>query len=119
MKYCKNCGKELDDNAYVCPNCGVKVEEDAPVVEEHRTNGLAIAGFVLSFFIPLVGLILSIVGLVKVKVYHSGKGLAIAGIVLSVVFWIANILIMQLWLLPMLKSMTSRLALQMLFTLSL
>lgn len=24
--YCKNCGKELNDNAYVCINCGAKVE---------------------------------------------------------------------------------------------
>lgn len=23
--FCKNCGKEIDDKAYVCPNCGVKV----------------------------------------------------------------------------------------------
>ena len=22
--YCKNCGKEIDDKAYVCPHCGVK-----------------------------------------------------------------------------------------------
>lgn len=26
--FCKNCGKEIADNAFVCPNCGVKVEED-------------------------------------------------------------------------------------------
>lgn len=26
--YCKNCGKELCDSAYVCPNCGVKAGFD-------------------------------------------------------------------------------------------
>lgn len=26
--YCKNCGKEIDDNAYVCLNCGAKVGTD-------------------------------------------------------------------------------------------
>ncbi len=24
--YCKNCGKEISDMAFVCPNCGVKTE---------------------------------------------------------------------------------------------
>lgn len=22
--YCKNCGAQIDDKAYICPNCGVK-----------------------------------------------------------------------------------------------
>lgn len=48
------------------------------------TNGLAIAGFILAFFAPLIGLILSIVSLSQIKKNNqSGKGLAIAGIVLS------------------------------------
>lgn len=25
--YCKNCGTEIDKNAYVCPKCGVKVNQ--------------------------------------------------------------------------------------------
>lgn len=53
------------------------------VVTEKKGNGVAIAGFVLSFFIPLVGLILSIVGAKKSKETNSGKGLSIAGIILS------------------------------------
>ncbi len=55
-------------------------------VEETKTttNGLAIAGFVLAFFMPLVGLVLSIVGLTQIKKRHqNGEGLAIAGIVIS------------------------------------
>lgn len=27
--FCKNCGKEIDDKAFVCTNCGVKVQEEA------------------------------------------------------------------------------------------
>lgn len=51
-----------------------------------RWNGLAIAGFVCSFFIAILGLILSIVGLVKInQTKEKGRGLAIAGIVISVV----------------------------------
>ena len=25
--YCKNCGKEIDNNAEICPLCGVRVKE--------------------------------------------------------------------------------------------
>lgn len=51
-----------------------------------KTNGLAITGFVLAFLLPLIGLILSIIGLVKAKNYGgNGQGLAIAGIVISVI----------------------------------
>ncbi|MDE6558210.1 MAG: DUF898 family protein [Clostridia bacterium] len=63
-----------------------------PAPANSGSNGLAIAGFVLVFFgVQPVGLILSIVGLVKAKDYGGkGKGLAIAGIVLgalSIVFF--------------------------------
>ncbi len=56
--YCKNCGKEIDDNAYVCPNCGVKVESESNVVKADADSGSKAGWGVLSFFIPLVGLIL-------------------------------------------------------------
>jgi hypothetical protein len=44
---------------------------------------MAIAGFVCSFLIPLVGLILSIIGLKKSKILNDGKGLSTAGIIIS------------------------------------
>ena len=28
MAFCKNCGKEIDDNAVICPNCGVSQKEE-------------------------------------------------------------------------------------------
>ena len=27
--FCKNCGKEIDDRAAICPNCGVPTETTA------------------------------------------------------------------------------------------
>ena len=90
--FCKNCGKEIDDRAAVCPHCGVPTPnaQQSQVVNVNVTgshsNGFAIAGFILSFFGGILGLIFSIVGLQKSKLpeYNgSGKGLAIAGIVLS------------------------------------
>lgn len=52
-----------------------------------RWNGLVIAGFIFSFLIPIVGLILSIIGLVQIN-RHGGKsrGMAIAGIIISIAF---------------------------------
>lgn len=53
-----------------------------------RTSGLAIAGFVVSFFCGLLGLVLSLLGLSECKKSNgrvTGDGLAIAGIVISIV----------------------------------
>lgn len=53
--FCKNCGTEIDDKAFVCPHCGVKVEEDKPAAS---SSGAKVGWGILSWFIPLVGLIL-------------------------------------------------------------
>ena len=61
---------------------------------QKTTNGLAIAGFVVSIvslfinfwgIVGLVGTILSAIGLSQVKKTNSGKGLAIAGLVIGIV----------------------------------
>lgn len=106
--FCKNCGKEIDDNAVVCPNCGVATEKmnetaaAATQTGEKKTNVLAIVGFVLSLltgafsYIPAVGsyismvmwvaaLVLCILGIKKAKEGYNLKGLAIAGLVLCIV----------------------------------
>lgn len=58
--FCQNCGKEIDDKAYVCPHCGVKVErKNAPDLD--ADNGSKVGWGFLSFFVPVAGLILFIV----------------------------------------------------------
>ncbi len=58
------------------------------------TNQLAIAGFVLSFLIVPLGLILSIIALLQIKkTQQAGKGLAIAGIVVSAIFTLLVIML--------------------------
>ena len=64
----------------------------APVQQELQPNGMALAGFILAFFFPYVGLILSIVGLVRCKKGYNRKGLAIAGIILSALSIFMNII---------------------------
>ena len=58
--YCRNCGKEISDQAYVCPNCGVLVQNtnSQKRIDEEADNGSKVGWGFLSFFFPLVGLIL-------------------------------------------------------------
>ena len=92
--YCKNCGREVAANATLCPNCGAKIEPQ----NKKPINALGIAGFVLSlislwggsvFVVPIVGLILSAIGVAQREKYSS-NGFATAGLVISIVtlgFW--------------------------------
>lgn len=52
--YCKNCAKEIDDKAAVCPHCGVA---QMPQVVDNGGFGWGLLGCC----IPLVGLILFLV----------------------------------------------------------
>lgn len=68
------------------------------VPQQNQTNGLAIVGLILPIVMPqfsIMGLILSIVGLVKSReMGGSGKGLAIAGIIVSVIVLAAFVSVM-------------------------
>jgi hypothetical protein len=69
---------------------GAPVYPPPPTQAPKTTNGLAIAGLILAFLAPLIGLILSIVGLSQAKKRNqNGRGLAIAGIIISIVLTIA------------------------------
>jgi uncharacterized protein with PQ loop repeat len=65
---------------------------------QQRTSGMAIAGFVLSFFCSLLGLIFSIMGHNECKRSNGavgGDGLAIAGIVISslgLIVWVIYVI---------------------------
>ncbi|MBR5192322.1 MAG: DUF4190 domain-containing protein [Clostridia bacterium] len=96
--FCKVCGKEINDQAVICPNCGCAVSNSPtqqPTEEKkQKVNILAIVGFVLSLAslllalwgtVAIAGLVCSIIGLVQIKnSEQGGRGLAIAGICVSV-----------------------------------
>ena len=105
-KFCISCGSELPEGAAACPNCGAMQNGNQNhtqpqtqvfvnnVQPQKKSNGLAIAGFVVSLISTLcccgsfnvISLILSIVGAVKAKDCDgNGKGLAIAGIIISAI----------------------------------
>jgi len=114
---CPRCGSEMQLSDPVCPRCGTRNEAYMPAQPEQQpydqqyqqpynqqpyqqyqqpvyyaqppkqSNGMAIAGFILSFLFPLLGLIFSIIGSSKAKQMDgAGQGLATAGIVISVAF---------------------------------
>lgn len=78
--YCSKCGKEILDDAVMCVYCGCETNVKK---SNGNDNIFAIVGFICSFFVSIAGLILSIIGLKKVKDCGTGKGFAIAGIVIS------------------------------------
>lgn len=53
-KFCSNCGSEVYPNAVICVKCGCSIPQINPLADDIPSLGLNI----LSFFIPLVGLIL-------------------------------------------------------------
>ncbi len=99
--FCSNCGQTIGEDVRYCPNCGANRSglpqtpptpipapsfQDQPRVVQPSVSGMAVAGFVCSLFIGIVGLILSIIALNQINNSNgelSGRGLAIAGIWIS------------------------------------
>lgn len=88
--FCKWCGKEVDVNAKFCPNCGKEInstnvnqEANSSDVQTEKANiWLAI----LSFFIPLAGLIIFIIKKDKEPKTAKASGIcAIVGLLLNVI----------------------------------
>ena len=98
-KYCKKCGRKIDENDIFCQYCGTQLIEETPegepIVSTNKTNSLAIAGFVVSLvsFVfsfwgvtAIVAIILSSVALSQIKKNNEGgKGLALAGLIIGIV----------------------------------
>lgn len=80
MKYRIRCGSTILDEAVICPHCGCAQGTQ----KREETNGMAIAGFVCSFLIPLLGLIFGAIGLKTANNIGNGRGLSIAAIVISI-----------------------------------
>ena len=88
MKYCSHCGAQLLDEAVICTNCGCAVSGAKGQYSSSSSNwnGLAIAGFVLSFISTIIGLVLSIIAYKQVKeTGEKGRELALAGIIISAI----------------------------------
>ena len=80
--YCKNCGKEVDDNAVICPSCGC---ETGKAVDEEKDTPSTLY-WILGFLFSIVGLILYLVEKDKhpQKAKSAGQG-ALWGVIISAV----------------------------------
>ncbi len=87
MKYCSNCGAQLNENQEVCLQCG-KVVSETKLTAQNDTGGFGWG--LLGFCIPIVGLILYLIWKDEKPLTASaaGKGALIgfiAGIVLGII----------------------------------
>lgn len=93
--FCKNCGKEIDDKAVICPNCGVPTDNAATNTTGTNPADAPNSGFaVLSFLFPLIGLILYLVWKDQspLKAKSCGKG-ALIGVIAIVALYIVAFII--------------------------
>ncbi len=84
MKYCSNCGNELNDAAVVCPSCGVSQKQENAV-----TDSGSFGWSVLGCCIPIVGLILFLVWKDQKPKTAKMAGIgALVSVVLIVLFYV-------------------------------
>lgn len=81
--FCPNCGEQIDDNAVICPKCGVQIKPFTTAVSDAPSVSCAI----LSFFLPIVGLILYLVwkDQMPLRAKSTGKGALIGFVVLLLI----------------------------------
>lgn len=54
MKFCRHCGKEVLDEAIICPGCGCSIQVSNNV---NVDNSISIGLVIVSILIPLFGII--------------------------------------------------------------
>lgn len=91
-KYCQNCGKPSDINAVICANCGAQF----PSYNQYEDEKPSVLLRIISFLIPLVGLILYFVERDKrpraAKSYLKWAGISFGiNILLSIILVILTI----------------------------
>ena len=86
--FCNSCGKEVANEAVICPGCGGRLRGNGVAANTAKNSNtaliLGVLGIIFAWLFALVGHILSIIGIVLgVKEYKvSGKA---AGLILSVI----------------------------------
>lgn len=84
--FCKNCGKEIAEDAKFCPSCGatIGIETNTQAVKTENNEKLIPGWLILGFAIPLVGFVCTIIqwGINKT----AGKS-ALYGSCIGMIFW--------------------------------
>lgn len=76
----------------------VVVVEKPVAAPKKKVNGWSIAGFILAFFIPILGFIFSIIGVSKSKKIGRGKVLGAFGIIISLLVILCGVAVVVLGL---------------------
>jgi Predicted membrane protein len=94
MKYCKACGKEIEDDTRYCPSCGTEQYTNATPdrvvyrevrVQDEEIGVGAIVLAILGFIIPFIGLIGGIAMLAAGK--SKSAGIIAVSTVIGFIFW--------------------------------
>ncbi|MCL2570120.1 MAG: hypothetical protein FWE16_02845 [Firmicutes bacterium] len=116
--YCKQCGKQLVSDERFCAGCGLPNQELQPPTQPQfngnyqqsniqingmyqapptaPSNTMATMGLIFAFIIPIVGLVLSIIGLNRASQFGGrGRGVAIAGIIVSIAMFVLNFILIM------------------------
>ena len=97
--YCKYCGQQINDDAYVCVHCGRVVAEQPRENKPNDVNIYAVLSLVFAFLMPVAGIVLGVIGMSDAKkTGGNGRGLAVAGLTLSIVFIVLAILALVVYL---------------------
>jgi len=94
---CPRCGTQNDGNAQFCKTCGLSIGTTpyayyaAPAYPQQppakQTNTLALIGLILAVFMPLAGLIVSVIARKQcAERGEEGEKLAKAGIIVSIAY---------------------------------
>lgn len=90
MAYCRYCGSKMGDGAKFCPACGAEVIASAQKPVERYDDSPSPGFALLSFFFPLVGLILFVVWMNDYPRKSKSCGIgALVGFVVQIIFFLA------------------------------
>lgn len=96
--FCKNCGKEVNENAVVCIHCGCSLKQSATEktgdMNESKTGMGVLFGLLLGFIGLLIGFLMYPAETVARKTFLKGWGIAFGvsmalSILLGVIYGVA------------------------------
>ena len=92
QRNCVGCGRAIAWDANVCPYCGhdYRMMAAAPMAQSQVSEGMKILFYILSFLIPIVGIIIGVIYYTKPDAESKNLGkmcliLALIGILIGVI----------------------------------
>lgn len=89
---CTNCGKKIHKKAVVCVHCGEQTSNPVP-----NKSYQPMAGFFLSFFLPPIGFIVSLMQLVKALVRKGLWFFPLLGVLIGLFITVFIIILVLSW----------------------